>query len=140
MTNQDLSCSAFRIAPFGQVLLAPTEALEIIDVNDAFLRVIRRVRADLVGRPLFEAFPDDPQDGRASGVRALHASVQEAVRTRKTTFLGAQPYAVEMRSEGVSWFEPMYWNATNTPLFDAAGQLAAILHTAIDVTAQVVAQ
>ncbi|MER6615669.1 PAS domain-containing protein [Streptomyces xantholiticus] len=41
--------------------------LVIVDVNEAYLRATGRSREDLVGRHVFEAFPDTRPDGVRSG-------------------------------------------------------------------------
>jgi signal transduction histidine kinase/ActR/RegA family two-component response regulator len=45
-----------------------------------------------------------------------------------------------MHKDGLSWFEDMYWSATNTPIYDADGKLTCVSHTTIDITAQVLAE
>jgi PAS domain-containing protein len=50
-----------------------------------------------------------------------------------------QRYSIEMHQDGRSWFENMYWSATNTPVHDADGKLICVSHTTIDITAQVLA-
>jgi signal transduction histidine kinase/ActR/RegA family two-component response regulator len=42
-----------------------------------------------------------------------------------------------MHADGKSWFEDMYWSATNTPIYNEEGSLVCISHTTIDVTEQV---
>ena len=44
------------------------------DVNRAYLTATGRTREDLVGRDLFDAFPDNPADAGADGVRNLGAN------------------------------------------------------------------
>ena len=56
--------------------------LRIVAVNRARERVTGTSRADVVGRHLFEAFPDNPDDPSASGTRNLRASLERALATR----------------------------------------------------------
>jgi hypothetical protein len=46
-----------------------------VAVDDAYLAATMIEREDIVGRPLFEAFPNDPNDPAATGVRNLQASL-----------------------------------------------------------------
>jgi hypothetical protein len=54
MVSDPLFNAAFHRSPIGQYLLAPTDKLEILAVNDSFLRAVSRSREDLLGMPLFE--------------------------------------------------------------------------------------
>ncbi|WBR99897.1 ATP-binding protein [Pseudoduganella sp. SL102] len=135
-----LFTAAFHRSPIGQYLLAPTDKLEIIAVNDAFLGYVGRRREDLLGLPLFEAFAEDPGDAGDTGVGPLGRSIARAIETRSPQTMSAQRYPIGMTRDGKTWFEDRYWSATNTPIFDEAGQLICISHTTIDVTAEVLAQ
>lgn len=52
-------------------------------IHDAYLQATMTDRADIVGRRLFEVFPDDPA---ADGVRNVRASLDRVVRTRSSGF------------------------------------------------------
>jgi signal transduction histidine kinase len=131
---------AFHSSPIGQYLLAPTDKLEILAVNDAFLRSVARRREDVLGRPLFEVFPNNPADPKDTGVQDLARSIRDAIEAGASQRMPAQRYPIEMERDGRRWFENMYWSATNTPVYDAAGRLLCISHTTIDITAQVLAE
>ena len=66
--------SAFDASPIGQCLLAPTAGLDILAVNQAFLDSVSRTRAEVQGRPLFDAFPTDPDDAADTGMQDLAAA------------------------------------------------------------------
>ncbi len=132
--------ASFHASPIGQYLLAPTERLEILAVNDAFLRSVSRQRADVLGRPLFDVFPNDPDDPRDTGVQDLARSIRTAIATGTTQTMPAQRYPIEMHRDGHSLFEDMYWSATNTPVYRPDGSLLCVSHTTIDITAQVKAE
>jgi signal transduction histidine kinase/ActR/RegA family two-component response regulator len=140
MVSDPLFNAAFHRSPIGQYLLAPTDQLEILAVNDAFLRAVSRRREDLLGMPLFEVLGDDPNDPDATGVRNLGASIRTAIETGQSQLMPVQRYPIEMRKDGRTWFEDMYWSATNTPVYDADGKLACVSHTTINITAQVLAE
>jgi signal transduction histidine kinase/ActR/RegA family two-component response regulator len=140
MVSDTLFNAAFHRSPIGQYLLAPTDKLEILAVNDAFLRAVSRRREDLLGMPLFEVLGDDPNDPGATGVRNLGASIRTAIETGQSQLMPVQRYPIEMHKDGRTWFEDMYWSATNTPVYDADGKLACVSHTTINITAQVLAE
>jgi signal transduction histidine kinase/CheY-like chemotaxis protein len=140
MVSDPLFNAAFHRSPIGQYLLAPTDKLEILAVNDSFLRAVSRSRQDLLGRPLFEVLGDDPNDPGATGVRNLGASIRTAIETGQSQLMPVQRYPIEMHKDGRRWFEDMYWSATNTPVYDADGKLTCVSHTTINITAQVLAE
>ncbi len=140
MLNDPIFAASFDHSPIGQYLLAPTDKLDILAVNDAFLRSVSRRREDVLGRPLFEVFPSNPDDPNDVGVQSLAHSIATAIATRSSQRMAAQYYPIEMHKDGRSWFQDMYWSATNTPVYDADGTLLCISHTTIDITAQVLAE
>ena len=59
----------FESAPGLYLVLAPD--LRIVAASDAYLRATMTHREDILGRGLFEVFPDNPDDPAATGVRNL---------------------------------------------------------------------
>jgi PAS domain S-box-containing protein len=78
--------------PVPVLLLTPDFA--IADVNAAFLRTAGRGREELVGRDLFEAFPEDWSDPEASGVRNSVASLRQVLVTSEPDAMEFQRYDV----------------------------------------------
>jgi len=64
----------FESAPGLYVVLRPDD-YEILAASDAFLAATMTRREDIVGRGLFEVFPDNPAEPDADGVRNLTASL-----------------------------------------------------------------
>ncbi|HET8602497.1 MAG TPA: SpoIIE family protein phosphatase [Marmoricola sp.] len=120
----------FEGLPTPCVLLDP--ALVIIDCNDAFRAVTGRSREGLVGRFLFDAFPDpDPQGEALSNVRRV---LDQALRTGTTAVLGAQRYDIRPAEESAD-LEVRYWTTTAVPLLGEDGEVVALLYNVHDVTA-----
>jgi PAS domain S-box-containing protein len=74
----------FQALPENVLVLAPDAPhFTILGAGDAYLAVTMRREADLVGRPLFDVFPDTNPDNLAPvGVASLRASLQTVVATR----------------------------------------------------------
>ncbi len=68
----------FESAPGLHLVLAPD--LRIVAVSDAYLRATMTIRAEIVGRGIFEVFPDNPQDPAATGVGNLRSSLERVFR------------------------------------------------------------
>ena len=84
----------FRDLPIPAVLLTPD--FVIADMNQAYLEVAGRTREELLGRHVFDAFPDNPSDPSANGVRELSASLKRVMATGKPDVLSFQKYDVEV--------------------------------------------
>ncbi|MFE2212960.1 PP2C family protein-serine/threonine phosphatase [Streptomyces canus] len=107
--------------------------LVLIDVNEAACRVTGRTREDLLGRYLFDAFPDNPADPDADGVRNLHASLHWVLRSKKPDTMAPMKYDIPVADRpGV--FEERWWSAINTPVLGPDGRVEWILHRGEDVT------
>lgn len=123
--------AVFQALP-GAVLLV-TPQLVIADANEALLRKAGRERRHVVGRHLFDVFPDNPDDPGASGMRNLRASLERVVATGVRDTMALQRYDVEAAGRpGV--FEERYWSPVNAPVLDADGRVRLIVHRVEEVT------
>lgn len=122
----------FDRSPLGECLLSAEEDPIVLAVNDTFLRISGRSRDSLVGRRLFDVFPDDPGD---SGLAALRHSLATVIRTGQPDTMPLQRYPIRVtRADGSEVFEERYWHATHIPILDASGALTCIAHRTADVT------
>ncbi len=119
----------FESAPGLLLVLDP--ALHILAVTDAYLQATLTDRAHILGRRIFDVFPDNPEDPDAEGVRNLRASLDRVVRDRVIDSMPVQRYDVQ-RLDGE--FEERFWSPTNTPVLDCAGNVCYIIHRVEDVT------
>jgi PAS domain S-box-containing protein len=127
--------AVFESAPDAYLLLAPDPPhFTMVAANEARLRATLTRREDIIGHPLFEVFPDNPDDPAATGVRNLLASLDEVIRTGKPHRMAPQKY--DIRTPGGT-FEERYWDPLNSPVFDDRGELVYIIHRVEDVTGQV---
>jgi PAS domain S-box-containing protein len=105
----------------------------IAAANDAYLRATQTENAGMVGRGLFEVFPDNPTDSSATGVSDLRLSLERVLRDGGPDDMGIQKYDIPVRDGSDRW-EVKYWTPVNTPVRDANGDIVYILHRAEDVT------
>jgi len=110
--------AVFNSAPGSYLLLAPD--LTIVAVDDAYLAATMTSREAIVGRALFDVFPDDPNDPAATGERNLRASLERALETRLPDRMGVQRYPIR-RPDGS--FEVRYWSPLNTPVLRPDGEV-----------------
>lgn len=121
----------FRASPTPTLVL--DVALQIVDANTAYLRTTGREREELVGKNIFEAFPENPDHPEADGVHRLRASIRRALDTGKPDSMWVQRYDIPSAARPGA-FEERYWSPANTPILDADGHRLGILHTVEDVT------
>lgn len=123
--------SLFAATPSPYLVLGPD--LVIVEFNEAYLRATGRTGEDLVGQYVFDAFPDNPADPGADGVRNLKASWGRVLATGEADVLAAQRYDIPVVARpGV--FEERWWSTVNTPVLDRDGHVAWIIHRVEDVT------
>ncbi|HTK34253.1 MAG TPA: HWE histidine kinase domain-containing protein [Caulobacteraceae bacterium] len=122
----------FESAPGAYLVLRPD--LTIAAVNDAYLAATLTRREDMLGRGLFEVFPDNPDDPAADGVRNLSASLERVLRYRRPDAMAVQKYDIPKPASAGGGFEERFWSPVNTPVLDEAGEVAWIIHRVEDVT------
>ncbi|MFD3417951.1 PP2C family protein-serine/threonine phosphatase [Streptomyces decoyicus] len=123
--------AVFQALPGAALLLTPQ--FVIADANEALLRRAGRERHELIGRLLFDVFPDNPDDPDASGMRNLRASLERVVATGVRDSMALQRYDVEARGRPGT-FEERYWSPVNVPVLDADGRVRLIVHRVEEVT------
>jgi hypothetical protein len=138
----DLAFDAiFRAAPPPLLVLAvDSPRFTILAANDAYLAATMTTTDDLVGRALFDAFPDNPSEPAATGTRNLHASLERVLATKPCDVMPVQRYDILRRRSVVREFEERYWAPRNVRVLDSAGSLRYLVHSVEDVTAAVLAE
>jgi anti-anti-sigma regulatory factor len=128
----------FDSTPGLYLILDPD--LTIVAVNDAYARATMTIREDIVGRRLFDVFPDNPEDPGATGVSNLRASLRRVLQFRRADAMPVQKYDVRRPASEGGGFEERFWSPLNTPVLDDADRVVWIIHRVEDVTALVQAE
>ncbi|MEU0134521.1 SpoIIE family protein phosphatase [Streptomyces sp. NPDC006296] len=124
--------SLFAATPSPYLVLASD--LVIVDANVAYLRATRRTREDLVGRHVFDAFPDNPADPDSDWVPTVEASFGRVLASGEADVLAMQRYDIPVAAQPGT-FEERWWSTVNTPVLDRDDGVAWIIHRVEDVTA-----
>ncbi|WP_225850390.1 PP2C family protein-serine/threonine phosphatase [Streptomyces sp. HPF1205] len=132
MSQADIDYRAVFQALPGMVALLTPE-LVYADANEDFLRNSGRTRQDLIGRYLFDVFPDNPHDPAATGARNLEASLRRVIAGGERDTMALQRYDVESRERPGEW-EQRYWSPVNAPVLDADGRVVLLVHRVEEVT------
>ncbi|MBI5514959.1 MAG: response regulator [Deltaproteobacteria bacterium] len=125
----------FEGAPGLYLVLRPDPPrFTIVGASDAYLRATLTERNAVLGRGLFEVFPDNPDEPQATGVRNLRASLLRVLATHKPDTMAVQKYDLQRPEHEGGGFEERYWSPVNAPVLAASGELAWLLHRVEDVT------
>lgn len=119
----------FDALPTPYLMLSPD--LTIVGANDAYLNVTMTSRGAIIGRRLFDVFPDNPADPGADGGTHLRASLARAIRDRGTDVMPVWRH--DMRSPRGEFVE-RFWSPSVTTVWRSGGELGYIVLHVEDVT------
>lgn len=130
MPPQDLDFQAvFDLSP--SLVLVVDPGFKIVAQNQAHARATLSDERGLVGKNLFEAFPDNPNDSGAEGLSQLRASLLKVLKTKAADIIPPFRYDVQ-GARGP--FETRWWTVTNTPILGDDGYVRWIINRAEEVT------
>ena len=124
----------------GAYVVIRPETYEVVAASEAYLRASRMTRDEIVGRNLFDVFPEVPSDPAENAIRNLRLSLARVKATGRGDALPVQHYPVQRPPEQGGGIEDRYWSPMNSPVFGPNGELAFIVHRVDDVTAFVQTQ
>ncbi len=138
MKNSSPSCptpdfqALFQSAPGLYLVLTPD--LTIVAVSDAYLRATMTKREEILGRGVFDVFPDNPDDPSATGVRNLRTSLQRVIQDKTLDTMAVQKYDIRKPESEGGGFEERFWSPVNSPVFGSDKGVVYIIHRVEDVT------
>ena len=123
----------FEACPHPYLILDPDPNFTIAAVDNSYLKVTGTERNAIIGRGLFEVFPDNPMDFSATGVGDLRMSLDRVLRDKVQDVMGVQRYDIPT-GEADGSFKVKYWSPVNTPVFGPDGSITQIIHHVEDIT------
>ncbi|MCW2681298.1 MAG: Sensor phosphatase [Frankiales bacterium] len=120
----------FAALPTPYLVMTPD--LVICGANDAYLASVGRTREELLGQPVFEAFPPTPDAMDPSGVSRIQLSFERARDTGKPDTMPVQKYDIPDPATG--GLIERYWSLISVPVLDEQGRTTLILQRAEDIT------
>jgi len=125
----------FQLIPAPSILILPdAPKFSIVAVNKAYLETMNCLEEDLIGKGIFEAFPDNPDDLISKGSLILRNSLKEVISKKESHKIPFQKY--NMKLPYSSNFQIGYFNIQNIPLKEEH-KINYILHSVEDVTEKV---
>jgi PAS domain S-box-containing protein len=129
--------SVFNALPGIAVLLQPdSPRFTIMAVTDDYVTSTMTRRKDLVGKGLFEMFPDDPRSKRSAGIQTITNSLQSVVTNKQSHVI--QDLRFDIYNDTTGEFEFRIWRIHSKPVLDAGGDVQYIIHQVEDRTSKVV--
>lgn len=122
--------------PVPQLVLAADSPLyTVLDVNPSYLTATRTTYENLIGRPIFEAFPANPERLDLKNVERTIHSFERAIQTKKADIM--PEFQFDIPVPGSSTFEERHWTAINTPILDTNNRVKFLVQSSTDVTEKV---
>jgi signal transduction histidine kinase len=122
----------FESAPGLYLVLTPK--FTVVAASDAYLKATMTKREQVLGRGIFDIFPDNPGDPNADGVKNLRASLIRVLEDRVPNQMPMQKYDIRRPDSEGGDFEERYWSPVNSPVFGDNNELVYIIHCVEDVT------
>lgn len=128
----------FEALPGNFLVLQPNAPdYTVLAVSDELLRITAKKRQDVVGKSVFEVYPENPDAITATGPSAFRSSLESALQYKKPDQMPVIRYDVH-NAEGI--FEDRFWSASSKPVLNKEGEVVYIIHSTIDVTDQIRAE
>jgi PAS domain S-box-containing protein len=122
----------FESAPGLYLVLSPD--FTIVAVSNAYLQATMTHREEILGRGIFDVFPDNPDDPTATGVQNLRASLERVLEHGVADTMAVQKYDIRRPDAEGGGFEERYWSPVNSPVFSPNQTISYIIHRVEDVT------
>jgi PAS domain S-box-containing protein len=128
----------FEGCPGNNVLvMANAPQFTILAATENYLQITGKIKRELIGRGVFEAFPPITNDSNDAPGDNLLASFEEVIAEKKIHQLPVQRY--DLPNEDGNFVE-RFWRISNSPVIDEEGIVAYIISSTDDITKEVKAQ
>lgn len=130
--------AAFEALPGNHVLLNTNPPnFTIIAATPGYCLTTGKDREEILGQNFFDVFPPNPDDPDSNGERIVSSSFQFVIENKKEHQLPVQRF--DVKNDDGSFIEK-YWRARNNSILTPEGEVAYIMHSAEDITEQVIAE
>ena len=120
-------------SPLPTLVLSPD--LQIVGANPSYAEAAVTRPSELVGRHIFDVFPDNPAVPESQNVTKLRTSFERVLRRRVPDDMPLTRYDVRDRTGA---FVERHWKPSNRPILNGrSGDVEFLLHTATNETERV---
>ena len=103
----------------------------MIAASDGYLEVTGKSREELLGKGLFEVFPDTSARARKTGKGDLQEMIEKCIKTGRSVHTGVIRYDIPNEK---GEFDIRYWQAVHHPISDDKGNIIAVVQNTEDIT------
>ncbi|MCR8561718.1 PAS domain-containing protein [Mucilaginibacter sp. BJC16-A38] len=128
----DIFQMIFEKSPGSLLVRGDAPCFTIVAVSDAYLEITSSKRETILGRGFCEVFPDDKAPYDDTNARNVFTKV---VETRQK--IDVPTYRFDVYDQETDTYEIRYWSCCNTPILGVDDEVAYILNTVVDITAEV---
>jgi PAS domain S-box-containing protein len=105
--------------------------LTMVAASDTYLDIMQKTREQVIGKGLFEVFPDTSPLAIKTGKGQVYRSIEKCIKTKKPDAMGVLRYDIPDKK---GTLQLRYWQATHFPVFDHEGKIQHIIQSTTDVT------
>lgn len=110
---------------------------KIVAVTEAYLDTTMTRREEILGKGIFEVFPDHPNDAHATGVKNLRKSLLYVLQKKIVHTLPELKHDIR-DPEGN--YEERFWHVLNKPILGKENEVQYILHCVEDISDRIKAE
>ncbi|MBC7381566.1 MAG: PAS domain S-box protein [Bacteroidia bacterium] len=127
--------SYFNLFTQSSALMVVMETdFTIVEVSDAYLKATYNIRDNIIGKNIFDVFPDNPNDETGNGSKNIRNSLIRVLKHKIPDTISALKYHIpKLQSEGIG-YEVKYWKHCHYPIFDADNEVMFLVQNVEDVT------
>lgn len=122
----------FHALPGLYLLMTPD--FFVVDTTDAYLQAALLSRNQIVGRYIFDVFPNNPENPNIDSQSELKLSLNQVLEHKQMHTMPVIQYDIIDHTTSQNRFLKRYWRSSNTPIFDAKNDICCILHETSDIT------
>jgi signal transduction histidine kinase len=128
----------FEATPGINVIVLPDAPVyTCVAVSNDFILALGVNKQDIIGKGLFEVFPTGPENTNFASEQDLRKSFGFIIKSRMRHDIPILRYDIP---DGDGFFRQKYWKINNAPVLSDTGEVLYIIHSAIDITKQVMAE
>lgn len=138
MVSRQKIIQIFKASPTPtSIIKADDPAFTFVEVNDAYTAMTQTFEKEIIGKSLFQIFPENPKEAKPTGVERLRNSFRKVIAEKQEDKMEAIRYDI-MLDDGK--FKQIYWEVINTPVFDEKGDVELIINSATNITERVLSE
>jgi len=124
--------TVFQSLPAALLVMNPD--MIIVAATDNFYKLTLNKKGELIGKYIFDVFPENSHTAKAGGEKKVKASFEHVIKYKTTHTLPVQRYDLKLPIRNNENFTNRWWRITNSPVLSTNGELAYIINVVEDIT------